>query len=90
MKHPDFKTAQTTFEFLLGPVKIKDGLFMGDELAAKVINNRYARISILSSAIKSRISSTPFQKQFPICTKDLAYNIYQCIGPKTSKMYDCD
>jgi hypothetical protein len=24
------------FEFLPGPVKIKDGLFMGDEIAAKV------------------------------------------------------
>ena len=24
------------FQFLPGPVKIKDGLFMGDEIAAKV------------------------------------------------------
>lgn len=35
--HPDFKEAQTTVEFLLGPVKIKDGLFMGDQLAARVL-----------------------------------------------------
>ncbi len=34
--HPNFKEAQTTIEFLLGPIKIKDGLFMGDQLAAKV------------------------------------------------------
>jgi len=34
--HPDFKKAQTKVEFLLGPVKIKDGVFMGDQLAAKV------------------------------------------------------
>lgn len=30
MKHPNFKDAQTHYEFVLGPVKIKDGLFMGD------------------------------------------------------------
>lgn len=35
--HQNFKNAQTTVEFLLGPVKIKDGLFMGDQLAAKVL-----------------------------------------------------
>lgn len=34
--HHNFKEAQTTIEFLLGPIKIKDGLFMGDQLAAKV------------------------------------------------------
>ena len=34
----DFKKAQTTLEFMLGPIKIKDGLFMGDQLAAKVRN----------------------------------------------------
>lgn len=32
----NFKEAQTTVEFLLGPIKIKDGLFMGDHFAAKV------------------------------------------------------
>jgi hypothetical protein len=32
----NFKEAQTTVEFLLGPIKIKDGLFMGDQFAAKV------------------------------------------------------
>lgn len=37
--HPNFKEAQTTIEFLLGPIKIKDGLFMGDQLAAKVLYN---------------------------------------------------
>lgn len=31
----DPKTKQI-FEFLPGPVKIKDGLFMGDEIAARV------------------------------------------------------
>ena len=36
-KHKDFKTAETHYEFILGPIKIKDGLFMGDVLAAKVI-----------------------------------------------------
>ena len=30
MKHPNFKEAQTHYEFILGPVIIKDGLFMGD------------------------------------------------------------
>lgn len=29
-------TSQLEFDFTLGPIKIKDGLFMGDELAAKV------------------------------------------------------
>jgi len=33
----NFKSAQTNYEFILGPIKIKDGLFMGDELAAKVL-----------------------------------------------------
>lgn len=32
----NFKEAQTTIQFLLGPIKIKDGLFMGDQFAAKV------------------------------------------------------
>ena len=36
MKHKELKQAQTTVEFLLGPIKIKDGLFFGDQLAAKV------------------------------------------------------
>lgn len=27
---------RSVFEFLPGPVKIKDGLFMGDEIAARV------------------------------------------------------
>ncbi len=30
MKHTNFKDAQTHYEFVLGPIKIKDGLFMGD------------------------------------------------------------
>jgi len=30
MKQTNFKSAQTTYEFILGPIKIKDGLFMGD------------------------------------------------------------
>lgn len=30
-------TSQLEFDFTLGPIKIKDGLFMGDEFAAKVI-----------------------------------------------------
>lgn len=34
--HPDFKKAQTSADFLLGPIKIKDGLFLGDQLAARV------------------------------------------------------
>jgi hypothetical protein len=29
-------TAQLQYDFIPGPVKIKDGLFMGDEIAAKV------------------------------------------------------
>lgn len=29
--------AELEFDFIPGPVKIKDGLFMGDELAAKVV-----------------------------------------------------
>ena len=32
----NFKEAQTTIEYLLGPIKIKDGLFIGDQFAAKV------------------------------------------------------
>ena len=34
----NFKDAQTTVEFLLGPIKIKDGLFIGDQFAAKVLH----------------------------------------------------
>jgi hypothetical protein len=34
--HPDFKKAETKVDFMLGPIKIKDGLFMGDQFAAKV------------------------------------------------------
>ena len=30
MKPNNFKNAQTHYEFVLGPIKIKDGLFMGD------------------------------------------------------------
>ena len=39
MKQASYKSAETHYEFVLGPIKIKDGLFMGDELAAKVNNN---------------------------------------------------
>ena len=37
-KHPNNLSSQAKNiqEFLPGPVKIKDGLFMGDEIAAKV------------------------------------------------------
>lgn len=39
MKHANGKTKAliTPYDFILGPVKVKDGLFMGDELAAKVL-----------------------------------------------------
>jgi hypothetical protein len=30
MKQNNFKSAETHYEFVLGPIKIKDGLFMGD------------------------------------------------------------
>ena len=30
-------TSQLEYEYILGPVKIKDGLFIGDEFAAKVL-----------------------------------------------------
>ena len=30
--------AKTYVEYISGPVKIKDGLYMGDEIAAKVFN----------------------------------------------------
>jgi hypothetical protein len=30
-------TSQFEYDFIPGPIKIKDGLFMGDELAAKVL-----------------------------------------------------
>lgn len=33
-----FTLGQTTVEFLLGPIKIKDGLFIGDQFAAKVLH----------------------------------------------------
>jgi hypothetical protein len=39
-------------EVTLGPIKIKDGLFMGDELAAKVPNLLCARILSLLLVIK--------------------------------------
>ena len=29
---------QLAYELVVGPVKIKDGLFIGDEIAAKVIH----------------------------------------------------
>lgn len=54
--HQDLKKAQTTLEFLLGPIKIKDGLFTGDQLAAKdiefIISNKVTHIiNTVSKAI---------------------------------------
>ena len=84
--HPQgFKEAQTTIEFLLGPIKIKDGLFMGDQLAAKV-QHLLPRISNSSSAIKSPTSSTQSPKPYPTCTSALAYSISQSTGPRNRKM----
>lgn len=48
----DFKKAQTTVDFMLGPIKIKDGLFLGDQLAARVSIISH-RTSSSSSPIKS-------------------------------------
>ena len=75
-------------DFLPGPVKIKDGLFMGDEVAAKVIFTLH-RISNLSSAIRSPMSSTQSQKKYLTYGNDLASTTYQLIGLKISKMYFC-
>lgn len=32
-------TTKTCLDYVSGPVKIKDALYMGDELAAKVLDN---------------------------------------------------
>ena len=45
MKRNNSKSAQTHHEFVLGPIKIKDGLFMGDELAAKVYTHLFRILS---------------------------------------------
>lgn len=84
--HPDFKEAQTTVEFLLGPIKIKDGLFMGDQLAARV-HSPSPRTSSSSSPIKLRMSSTPSPRLSPTSTNALEYSTSQCIGPNAKKMY---
>lgn len=42
---------KSIFEFLPGPVKIKDGLFMGDEIAARV-QKKLSRTLSSSSAIR--------------------------------------
>lgn len=82
----NFKEAQTTLEFLLGPVKIKDGLFMGDQFAAKV-TEVWSRISNSSSATKSLISLTLSQKAFLISMNALEFSISLFIGQKEKKMY---
>jgi hypothetical protein len=38
-------TSQLEYEYVLGPIKIKDGLFMGDELAAKVLHSPFRTLS---------------------------------------------
>lgn len=30
-------SSKAYYDYLVGPIKIKDGLFMGDEIAAKVV-----------------------------------------------------
>lgn len=82
----NFKEAQTTIQFLLGPIKIKDGLFMGDQFAAKVFVD-LPRTSNLSLAIKLHISSIPYPKIYLIYTNDLEFNTFQSIGLKKKKMY---
>ena len=84
--HQDFKKAQTTVEFMLGPIKIKDGLFMGDQLAAKVPVYP-PRTSSSSSATKSPTSSTPSPKQSPTSTNASGFSTSQSTGPKKRKMY---
>lgn len=82
----NFKQAQTTIQFLLGPIKIKDGLFMGDQFAAKVCTHPL-RISNLSSAIKLRMSSIRSRKVFLIYTNALEFNTFRFIGLRRKKMY---
>ena len=54
----NFKTAQTHYEFVLGPIKIKDGLFMGDELAAKVILQKHKDIEFIISNKVTHVINT--------------------------------
>jgi len=82
----NFKQAQTTLEFLLGPIRVKDGLFIGDQLAAKVTTITL-RTSNSSSAIRLPMSSIQSQKSFPISTNALAYSISLYIGLRGNKMY---
>lgn len=44
-------TPESIFEYLPGPVKVKDGLFFGDEIAARVTQLSF-RTSNLSSVTK--------------------------------------
>ena len=89
MKQPQtFKQAQTTLQFLLGPIKIKDGLFMGDQLAAKVVLSPH-RISNSSLATKLHTSSIQSPKQSLIFTNDSVYNIFLCTGLRRRKTYKC-
>lgn len=84
--HADFKKAQTTMEFMLGPIKIKDGLFMGDQLAAKV-HLLALRISNSSSPIKLHTSSILSQKAFLISMNVLEFSIFRCTGLRRKKTY---
>lgn len=46
-KHlPKSRTIKATFDYESGPVKIKDGLFMGDEQSARVNYGSISRILI--------------------------------------------
>jgi len=70
----------------LGPIKIKDGLFMGDQLAAKVTLKAYRTLN-LSLAIKLHISLTLSPKRSPISMNASAFSISLSIGHKKKKMY---
>ena len=88
MKAPNrnVKDSQTTVEFLLGPIKIKDGLFIGDQFAAKVTPNS-SRTSNSLSAIKWPMSSILSLKASQTYTNASAFSIFLCIGRKRKKTY---
>jgi hypothetical protein len=52
-------TSQLEYDFTLGPVKIKDGLFMGDELSAKVFMRFIQDVEfILTNKVSHIINTT--------------------------------
>ena len=57
-------------EDMIGAIKIKDGLFIGDEFAAQVISLYYITKNFLTCSLGSRIrSSKQGDSHYKLCSK---------------------